>query len=91
MYADVAVIFDQHCVMCHSGSSTPLDLRLDSFAGVTTGSRNGPVRVQGKPEASELVRRIRGLSQPRMPFGKPPLPEEELCLIVSWIEQEAPE
>lgn len=89
-YADVAAIFAQHCGGCHGGPAAPLDLRLDSYAGVMAGSSNGPVVVSGKPDASELMRRLRGSSQPRMPFGKPPLPQGELRLIVGWIERGAP-
>ena len=35
--------------------------------------------VPGKPEASELVRRIRGQAHPRMPFDGPPyLSDDEI-------------
>jgi hypothetical protein len=61
-------------------------LRLDSYEGAIAGSTDGPVLIAGDPDGSELVKRIQGESVPRMPFLGPPLPPEELELIVSWVE-----
>jgi hypothetical protein len=47
--------------------------------------------VPGNAAASELVRRVKGLSRPRMPFDGPPwLTEEETALIARWIDDGAP-
>ena len=46
--------------------------------------------MPGRPEASELFRRILGQARPRMPFDGPPyLGDEEIELIRSWIAQGA--
>ena len=37
-YAEVAPILAQRCVLCHSGATPPLGLRLDSFDAVVKGS-----------------------------------------------------
>jgi hypothetical protein len=55
------------------------------------GAQSGPVIIPGKPDESELVRRIRGVDQQRMPFGKHPLAESEIELIIRWVQQGAPE
>lgn len=90
-FDQIAPILDERCVVCHSGPGAPLDLRLDSFDAVMAGSANGPVVVPGDPEASELVRRIRGTSQPRMPLTGPPfLSDGEIALIADWIAAGAP-
>ena len=68
-----------------------IGLRLDSYANVMAGSQTGPVVIPGKPDESELVGRVRGIDQPRMPFGKPPLQEGEIGVIVRWVEAGAPE
>jgi mono/diheme cytochrome c family protein len=86
-YADVAPILTSRCVICHSGANAPLDLRLDSFEGVLRGSRNGPVVQAGNPGQSEMIRRVKGLSQPRMPMTGPPfLSDDEIGRIEAWIE-----
>ncbi len=85
-YQQVAPIFAARCVVCHSGTGAPRELRLDSYAGIRAGSARGPVAVPGAPGQSELVRRIRGDSQPRMPLTGPPyLSDDEIALIERWI------
>jgi uncharacterized membrane protein len=86
LYTDVAAIFNRQCVTCHSGRKPAERLRLDTYAGIMAGSKNGPVVVAGDPEKSELVRRIRGVSKPRMPLKGPPwVSEEDTALIEQWI------
>lgn len=85
-YADVAPILAGKCVMCHSGDAAPNGLRLDSFDAVLKGGAKGPVVVTGNPGASELVRRIKGITQPRMPMTGPPfLSDSEVALIERWV------
>jgi mono/diheme cytochrome c family protein len=86
-YAEVADLFQTRCVMCHSGPNAASGLRLDSLAALRQGGNNGPVALAGQPDSSELVRRIKGVSQPRMPMTGPPfLADSEIDLIVSWID-----
>lgn len=85
-FTEVAPIFEQRCIICHSGAGAPLSLRLDSYDGLMAGSANGPVVVPGAPDASELVMRIRGESLPRMPLTGPPfLDDEQIALIEAWV------
>ena len=85
-YADVQAIFGERCTLCHSGEQPPLGLGLDSFESVMSGSVNGPVVVPGDPDGSELVRRIRGTSTPRMPLTGPPyLSDAEIGTVAAWI------
>jgi mono/diheme cytochrome c family protein len=84
----VAPIFARRCAMCHSGAAAPLGLRLDTFENVVKGSQKGPVVKAGNAAASELVRRIRGESLPRMPLTGPPyLEAEEIALIEKWVAE----
>lgn len=90
-WTDVATIFKSHCTICHTGADAPKGLRLDSYAGTLAGSSNGPVLKSGDPEGSELVRRIRGLSEPRMPMTGPPfLSESEMNRIEDWVRAGMP-
>jgi mono/diheme cytochrome c family protein len=85
-YAEVAPIFAERCTMCHSGPSAAAGLRLDSLESLLKGSARGPVVKSGAPAASELVRRIKGLSQPRMPLTGPPfLADADVARIEGWI------
>ena len=85
-YRDVAPLLQQRCVMCHSGASPAAGLRLDSLEALLEGSTRGKVVRAGAPNDSELVRRIRGESQPRMPMTGPPfLSAGEIETIEQWV------
>ena len=85
-YADLAPILAQRCVICHSGDAAPLGLRLDNFESMLKGSTRGPVVKAGDPSGSELIRRLRGISQPRMPMTGPPfLSDTEIALFERWV------
>jgi cytochrome c5 len=86
-WSHVGKLFAERCTMCHSGDAPPLGLRLDTYEGARKGSQDGPVLIPGDPENSELVRRIRGESEPRMPFGLPPLAPEEIAMIERWVSE----
>lgn len=91
-FADIAPLFEERCVICHSGEGAPLGLRLDSYEGVVAGSVNGPVVKENDPPASELVRRIKGTSEPRMPMTGPPyLSDSEIAMIEGWVAAGLPE
>jgi mono/diheme cytochrome c family protein len=72
--------------MCHAGAVAPLGLRLDTLENLVKGSQGGPVVEASNPAGSELVRRLKGISQPRMPMTGPPfLSEQEIALFEDWI------
>lgn len=87
-FAQVERIFLQHCVECHADARAegpPEGLRLDGLERVLAGGERLAV-IPGNPEASEVVRRIEGTAEPRMPLDGPPwLSEEEIGLIRRWI------
>ena len=90
-WADINPIVTKHCVMCHSAQGAGKGLRLDSYALALTGSQDGPVLLPGDPDGSELIRRLKGISTPRMPFLSYPLADEEIALFVRWVEAGMPE
>lgn len=90
-YNDVEAIFHTHCIMCHSGPNAPKNLRLNSYENIMAGSVDGPVVVPGKPDQGSLLKHIKGISQPRMPFGQPPLPQDQIAEIERWISAGAPQ
>lgn len=90
-YAELAPILQAQCVMCHSGASAAAGLKLDTLEGLLAGSARGPVVRAGAGEASELVRRLRGTSAPRMPMTGPPfLTDAQIASFVAWIDARMP-
>lgn len=91
-YSDVASILAERCVLCHVGEFAPAGLALDSYAAVVRGGANGPVVMAGRPEDSELINRLKGLSEPRMPMTGPPfLSDREIRLFERWVAAGLPE
>jgi mono/diheme cytochrome c family protein len=86
----VGSLFRERCAMCHSGADAPLGLELDSHGGVVKGSERGPVIRARDVGESELLRRLRGESEPAMPLVGDRLSEEELALVEYWIAEGAP-
>ena len=82
------------CVECHGELKSKGKLRLDSYSALMQGGGNGPVVKPGKPEESELMRRIELSPEAddfMPPQGKPPLTESEVTLLRSWIQSGASE
>lgn len=85
-WTEVSTIFQNRCLICHQGTAAQNGLRLDTLEGVRAGSDYGPVAVPAKPAESELLRRVRGQSLPRMPLTGPPwLTVEEIDTLERWI------
>ncbi len=78
------------CYQCHGPEIQQNGLRVDSLAALLKGSATGEVIVPGSSEKSRLVRRVLGLDKPMMPYGGPPLSQEEIQLVRDWINRGAP-
>ncbi len=83
---DVAPIFAEHCVRCHSDGNAKGDVSLSAIASLR---ENGYV-VAGKPDDSYLI----DLVTPRdgeaeMPKEAEPLSTEELAILRRWISEGA--
>jgi mono/diheme cytochrome c family protein len=92
-WVQVAPLLARRCAKCHTDNgqmgAPPEGYRLTSYAATIDSSDRARV-VPGRPEASELIRRIRGQARPRMPFDGPPyLNEDEIRLLENWVSQGA--
>jgi hypothetical protein len=93
-YADItAIISKYHCTVCHGGADPRARLSLDDYKSMMKGSKSsGAVIIPGNPGKSELILRLKGLSEPRMPFTGPPwLSDAEIEMIERWIAAGAKE
>ncbi len=88
-----ARIFTPICTQCHIGAAAPQGLRLDeanAFDNLVNvpSQGSGLLRVEPfMPDASYLVRKVEGTqsSGAQMPFGLPPLSDEDQLLIRQWV------
>jgi len=84
----VAPLFETRCAGCHGDTRAKGQLRLDSFAAVMRGGKDGAVIVRGNAKASELFHRISlppGDDKAMPPSGKAPLTADEVTVIKLWI------
>ena len=54
----VQTIFEEKCVLCHNAEKSKGSLRLDSYADLMKGGKDGPVIHPGDTSKSELLRRV---------------------------------
>ena len=88
-------ILQRHCARCHSAQgimgAPPEGVVVTTHSALLAGGERVVV-VPGEPLASELLRRVTGMSLPRMPYDGPPfLADEEIESIRTWIERGAPD
>ncbi|WP_214227900.1 c-type cytochrome domain-containing protein [Pedobacter sp. B4-66] len=83
-------ILQKKCIQCHRDGKQKGELSLESLAALKKGGKNGQAVVPGKPDASELFKRIT-LDEDHKDFmpadGKPPLTKNEVKLITWWIKE----
>ncbi|MGN6546530.1 MAG: DUF1553 domain-containing protein, partial [Aureliella sp.] len=85
-HATVLPILRDNCFRCH-GDKENGGLRLTSReAALLSGDSESPAIVPGKPEESELLRRIKAEDpEERMPPSAAPLAPEQIALLEAWI------
>ncbi|MFD2200071.1 DUF2231 domain-containing protein [Shivajiella indica] len=83
-------IFKNKCQSCHRPGKAKGELSLVSYKTLLRGGENGPVIIPSDVENSELIRRVTlpAGHEDFMPAeGKKPLTEEEIQVIIWWIER----
>ncbi len=88
----VAPLLARRCGACHGPVTSESGWRIDERQRALAGGDSGlPGIVAGKPEASELVRRVTtDDAEARMPADADPLPAEERSILSSWVATGAP-
>ncbi len=88
---DVAPLLIDQCMACHNAGQDRAGLNVATFTSLFAGSDSGPVVSPKNAERSLLVQKIRGTSPEgaRMPLNKPPLSDDQISTIVTWIAEGA--
>ena len=88
----VAPLLARRCGACHGPVTVESGWRIDERERAFAGGDSGlPGIVAGKPEASEIVRRVTtDDAEARMPADADPLPAEERAILASWVAAGAP-
>ncbi len=88
---DVKPLLAENCYKCHGANMQKGGLRLDTAALALKGGDTGTALVPGKGADSLMVKALLGTAADihRMPFKKPPLPDDQIALLQTWIDQGA--
>ena len=80
-----------HCTECHNPGSPASGLNLENHDAMFKGGSKWGAKavVPGNATSSALVAYIRGQKQPRMPLNHEAVPEPQIKLIETWINQGA--
>lgn len=83
----VAGILVENCGRCHGGGNPSADFSIDTFDDLADSGAIEP----GRGAESLLVRKLLGVNidGQRMPRGRPPLADEEIAVIRTWIDEGA--
>ncbi|HWA33028.1 MAG TPA: DUF1553 domain-containing protein [Cyclobacteriaceae bacterium] len=89
--AEVKPIFNKKCISCHGGvrqkAGFSVLFRKDALAPTESGK---PAIIPGKPDESELIRRITATDpEERMPYKHEPLSGSEISTLRQWIKEGA--
>ena len=88
---EVKPIFNNKCISCHGGVKQKAGFSLLFHSEAMANTESGkPAIIPGKPDQSELIRRVT-IKDPeeRMPYKHDPLSEKEINILRNWIKQGA--
>lgn len=80
----VTDILSDNCVNCHDEEADG-GLRLDSYAGILAGGKDGKIIVPGDPETSLMIQAIRRTGKLKMP-PKRVLDPADVAALEAWVK-----
>jgi mono/diheme cytochrome c family protein len=88
---EIASVLATNCSGCHGTNQPRQNLNLSTFAGLMKGGDAGPPVTPGESAASLIVQKLKGTAKDgaRMPLNRPPLPDEVIAKIETWIKEGA--
>ncbi len=90
-FAQVQAVLENRCLECHNPAKVKGKLLMDTAAAMLKGGSSGPSIVPGKPDESELLKRVvlPADDDDVMPPKDGPLPKAEIELLRRWIAEGA--
>lgn len=87
---EIQPIFDSYCISCHDENHSYLNLKpCCSWYELSATGYNAPYIDTINPEQSTLYKRIAGVIAPVMPSTGTPLSQNDIDIILRWIDEGA--
>ena len=91
LFDKVRPILETKCLNCHGGKFKQAGLDLSSRDKLLRGSDvHKDIVVPGNADASLLIKKIKHLHEPGMPYQSAKLSEEMIASVAAWIDAKAP-
>ena len=84
-FRDIRPIIQRSCQGCHQPAMKYGGLDLTLYEGFSAGGNKGSAFKAGAPQESLVLAYLKGERQPRMPFGTPPLGDDQIEAFRTWI------
>jgi hypothetical protein len=84
-FRDIRPIIQRSCQGCHQPAMKHGGLDVTRYETFNSGGNKGPAFKAGVPQESLVLAYLKGERQPRMPFGSPPLGDDQIEFFRSWI------
>ena len=84
-FHEIRPVIQRNCQGCHQPAMKQGGLDLTRYETLAAGGNKGPAFKPGAPEESLILAFIKGERQPRMPFGSPALPDDQIESFQRWI------
>src|SRR5258706_7978622 len=85
---DIYPLLERRCFDCHQGKDAESGYRLDLREEILGQTNGQPLATAGDSTKSEIIKRITATDKTRMPpKGNKRLPESEISLLRTWIDQ----
>ncbi len=87
---EIATVLAKQCLSCHGTMRPRENFSLATFQGLLKGGDGGPPIIPGDPAESLLIKKLKGTGGgQRMPQGRPPLDDDTIAKIETWIKEGA--
>ncbi len=84
-FREIRPVIQRSCQGCHQPAMKYGGLDLTRFESFAAGGSKGPAFKPGAPQESVVLAYLKGERKPQMPFGSPPLPDDQIELFRRWI------
>src|ERR1700682_5012058 len=84
-FRDIVPVIQRSCQGFHQPAMKSGGLDLTRYESFAAGGNKGPAFKAGVSQESVILGFLKGERQPRMPFGAPALPADQIELFAGWI------